>query len=78
MRDWRGRLIEDMTCRFRNFKVHSNDFQFKKCTHPYKMLFTAATTMEDIPLPEIQHPKYQFKDFEQILNKDYDTLALFG
>ncbi|XP_058783404.1 uncharacterized protein LOC131658086 [Vicia villosa] len=64
---WKQLLKEDMTCIINNGNVYDNDFQWKLCDHPKKIVFLSGTTVKPVDLNNIPSEKYFFKDFSDIL-----------
>ncbi|CAK8532971.1 unnamed protein product [Lathyrus sativus] len=64
---WKEVIKENMTCIINNGSIYNNDFQWKVCDHPKKIVFFGGTTMKAIELQNIPPKGYFFKDFGKIL-----------
>ncbi|WJX76061.1 hypothetical protein P8452_59523 [Trifolium repens] len=59
-------LAENTTFTVENFSVEKNNIPLKCSTHPFKLVFSSATLIEDLNEPKIPHPGFKFSDFHDI------------
>ncbi|WJX69988.1 hypothetical protein P8452_54147 [Trifolium repens] len=59
-------LAENTTFTVENFSVEKNNLPIKCADHPFKLVFTSATLIEDVNEPKIPHPGFKFIDFYDI------------
>lgn len=68
---WKEKLFEGKTYFMHNFKVVSNEGQYRVCEHPFKLLFTSGTIIIESDVPSIPVCAYAFKDFGAVISGDY-------
>jgi hypothetical protein len=59
-------LAENTTFTVENFYVEKNNLPIKCSAHPFKLVFSSATLIEDVNEPKIPHPGFKFVDFYDI------------
>ncbi|KAK2424437.1 hypothetical protein QL285_034797 [Trifolium repens] len=59
-------LAENTTFTVENFSVEKNNIPLKCSTHPFKLVFSSATLIENVNETKIPHPLLVFADFYDI------------
>jgi hypothetical protein len=59
-------LAENTTFTVENFSVEKNNLTLKCSAHPFKLVFSSATLIQDVNEPKIPHPGFKFADFDDI------------
>jgi hypothetical protein len=49
-----------------NFDIEKNDFSFKPCDHPFKLVFNGGTLLQDFNQHEIADPGLKLISFSDI------------
>jgi hypothetical protein len=59
-------LAENTTFSVQNFSVETNNISLKCSAHPFKLVFSSCTLIQDINEYNIPHPGFKFQDFNDI------------
>lgn len=68
---FKGKLVEGKCYLMHNFRVVSNEGQYKVCDHPFKLVCTSGTSIIESDDPKIPHNMYNFKDFADVISGNY-------
>jgi hypothetical protein len=67
-----------MTCTLQNFDVEKNKDKIRACAHPFKLVCTGGTLIEDVNSHKIENPGFKFKEFADINNGKIPSDLLIG
>jgi len=64
-------LVEGKSYIMNNFKILTNQGQYRVCDHPFKLLFIGATTIKEQLLPTILMKVFKFKSVKDIVDGNF-------
>ena len=75
---WEQKLVEGKSYIINNFKILTNQGQYRVCDHSFKLLFIGATTIKEQLLTTISMKVFKFKSIKDIVDGNFATDLLVG
>jgi hypothetical protein len=78
VRSFRSKLVEYQTIILNNFKVGENDLLSRACSNALKLVWFDGTFISNGSLPPIPEIRFFFKDFSEILGRNWHPDDIHG